>query len=154
MRKPSNWAFPSKRLIKRRRLDEYLDKAYSIYSSLRFLMHKQHPQTAYRKYAVLIGTISENCDKIKRAKWALMWYTECVISRLFPFRKGVWRCPEEKTIKDVFFGQERASEKTWSINIATRMLWKTESASMRRILKPCVKSAQNQRLKIMRCIAL
>jgi hypothetical protein len=26
-------------------------------------MHKQHPQTAYRKYAVLIGTIFENCDK-------------------------------------------------------------------------------------------
>jgi phosphoserine phosphatase len=28
-------------------------------------MHKQHPQTAYRKAAVLIGTIFENCDKIK-----------------------------------------------------------------------------------------
>jgi len=27
------------------------------------LMHKQHPQTAYRKYAILIGTIFENCDK-------------------------------------------------------------------------------------------
>ena len=27
-----------------------------------FLMHKQHPQTAYRKYAVLMGTIFENCD--------------------------------------------------------------------------------------------
>lgn len=26
-------------------------------------MHKQHPQTAYCKYAVLIGTIFENCDK-------------------------------------------------------------------------------------------
>ncbi|EFQ06596.1 hypothetical protein HMPREF9436_01906 [Faecalibacterium cf. prausnitzii KLE1255] len=26
-------------------------------------MHKQHPQTAYRKYAVLIGTIFENCDR-------------------------------------------------------------------------------------------
>ncbi len=26
-------------------------------------MHKQHPQTAYRKYAILIGTIFENCDK-------------------------------------------------------------------------------------------
>jgi len=26
-------------------------------------MHKQHPQTAYRKYAVLIGIIFENCDK-------------------------------------------------------------------------------------------
>ena len=26
-------------------------------------MPKQHPQTAYRKYAVLIGTIFENCDK-------------------------------------------------------------------------------------------
>jgi len=25
-------------------------------------MHKQHPQTAYRKYAVLMGTIFENCD--------------------------------------------------------------------------------------------
>ena len=25
-------------------------------------MHKQHPQTAYRKDAVLIGTIFENCD--------------------------------------------------------------------------------------------
>ena len=30
-------------------------------------MHKQHPQTAYRKYAVSIGTIFENCDK----KWAV-----------------------------------------------------------------------------------
>jgi hypothetical protein len=28
-------------------------------------MHKQHPQTAYRKDAVLIGTIFENCDKMK-----------------------------------------------------------------------------------------
>jgi len=28
-------------------------------------MHKHHPQTAYRKYAVLIGTIFENCDKSK-----------------------------------------------------------------------------------------
>jgi hypothetical protein len=26
-------------------------------------MHKQHPQTAYRKDAVLIGTIFENCDR-------------------------------------------------------------------------------------------
>ena len=26
-------------------------------------MHKQHPQTAYRKDAILIGTIFENCDK-------------------------------------------------------------------------------------------
>ena len=26
-------------------------------------MHKQHPQTAYRKYAVLMGTIFENCDR-------------------------------------------------------------------------------------------
>ncbi len=26
-------------------------------------MCKQHPQTAYRKYAVLIGTAFENCDK-------------------------------------------------------------------------------------------
>ena len=26
-------------------------------------MHRQHPQTAYRKYAVLIGTIFENCGK-------------------------------------------------------------------------------------------
>ena len=26
-------------------------------------MHKQHLQTAYRKYAVSIGTIFENCDK-------------------------------------------------------------------------------------------
>ena len=30
-------------------------------------MHKQHPQTAYRKYAVLIGTIYENCDKNGKA---------------------------------------------------------------------------------------
>ena len=33
--------------------------SYTIY----FLMHKQHPQTAYRKHAILIGTIFENCDK-------------------------------------------------------------------------------------------
>jgi len=30
-------------------------------------MHKQHPQTAYRKYAVSIGTIFENCDKQNRS---------------------------------------------------------------------------------------
>ena len=36
-----------------------------IYSSLRFLMHKQHSQTAYRKYAVLIGTVFKNCDNKK-----------------------------------------------------------------------------------------
>jgi hypothetical protein len=29
-------------------------------------MHKQHPQTAYRKDVVLTGTIFENCDKRKR----------------------------------------------------------------------------------------
>jgi hypothetical protein len=29
-------------------------------------MHKQHPQTAYRKDTVLTGTIFENCDKRKR----------------------------------------------------------------------------------------
>jgi len=33
-------------------------------SQFAFLMHRQHPQTAYRKYAVLIGTISEDCDKV------------------------------------------------------------------------------------------
>ena len=27
-------------------------------------MHKPHPQTAYRKYAVLIDTIFENCDNL------------------------------------------------------------------------------------------
>jgi hypothetical protein len=26
-------------------------------------MSEQHPQTAYRKYAVLTGTVFENCDK-------------------------------------------------------------------------------------------
>lgn len=26
-------------------------------------IHKQHPQTVYRKYAVVIDTIFENCDK-------------------------------------------------------------------------------------------
>ena len=30
-------------------------------------MHKQHPQTAYRKYAILIGTIFKNCDKMGRS---------------------------------------------------------------------------------------
>ena len=39
-------------------------------------MHKQHPQTAYRKYAVLIGTIFENCDK--KAKTLVM--QNCVTS--------------------------------------------------------------------------
>ena len=33
------------------------------YSKFAFLMHKQQPQTAYRKDAVLTGTIFENCDK-------------------------------------------------------------------------------------------
>ena len=36
-------------------------------------MHKQHPQTAYRKYAVLIGTIFENCDK-----WTADHYYLCL----------------------------------------------------------------------------
>jgi len=31
-------------------------------------MHKQHPQTAYRKDAVLTGTIFENCDKRNKMK--------------------------------------------------------------------------------------
>ena len=31
-------------------------------------MPKRHPQTAYRKYAVLMGTISENCDKTNNDK--------------------------------------------------------------------------------------
>ena len=31
-------------------------------------MHKQHPQTAYRKDAVLTGTIFENCDKRKTSQ--------------------------------------------------------------------------------------
>ena len=35
-------------------------------------MHKQHPQTAYRKYAVLIGTIFENCDN-KQGGTAMKW---------------------------------------------------------------------------------
>ena len=26
-------------------------------------MHRQHPQIAYRKYAILIGAIFENCDR-------------------------------------------------------------------------------------------
>jgi hypothetical protein len=47
-------------------------------------MHKQHPQTAYRKAAVLIGTIFENCDKIK--SWP-------------PAAPKVWRA--------VFFTKER-----------------------------------------------
>ena len=36
-------------------------------------MHKQHPQTAYRKYAVLIGNIFENCDK-----WTADHYYLCL----------------------------------------------------------------------------
>ena len=36
-------------------------------------MHKQHPQTAYRKYAILIGTIFENCDK-RRNHYAEQYY--------------------------------------------------------------------------------
>ena len=31
-------------------------------------MHKQHPQIADRKYAVLIGTAFENCDKTNNDK--------------------------------------------------------------------------------------
>ena len=45
----------SKRLIKRRRLDEYLDKAYSIYSSLRFYRKSRkqcNSQPAYLRYAI------------------------------------------------------------------------------------------------------
>ena len=34
-------------------------------------MHKQHPQTAYRKYAILIGTIFENCDKSSTIREAI-----------------------------------------------------------------------------------
>ena len=33
-------------------------------------MHKQHLQTAYRKYAVLIGTIFEDCDRRKLSRHA------------------------------------------------------------------------------------
>ena len=35
-------------------------------------MQKQNPQTAYRKHAILIGTISENCDKITNGEYELM----------------------------------------------------------------------------------
>ena len=31
-------------------------------------MHKQQPQTAYRKDAVLTGTVFEDCDKYKQPK--------------------------------------------------------------------------------------
>ena len=33
-------------------------------TAIRFRLH-QHPQTVYRKYAVLTGTIFENCDSIR-----------------------------------------------------------------------------------------
>ena len=42
-------------------------------------MHKQHPQTAYRKYVILIGTIFEYCDKnkplsnIQQAQFSIGW---------------------------------------------------------------------------------
>ena len=36
-------------------------------------MHKQHPQTAYRKDAVLIGTVFENCDKNKTVLIIAHW---------------------------------------------------------------------------------
>ena len=35
-------------------------------------MLKQHPQTAYRKYAALIGTIFENCDN-KQGGTVMKW---------------------------------------------------------------------------------
>jgi len=38
-------------------------------------MHKQHPQTAYRKDAVLIGTIFENCDKKETAERPFLFCT-------------------------------------------------------------------------------
>ena len=35
-------------------------------------MQKQNPQTEYRKHAILIGTIFENCDKITNGEYELM----------------------------------------------------------------------------------
>ena len=36
-------------------------------------MHKQQPQTAYRKDAVLIGTIFENCDTMSPRDPMKIW---------------------------------------------------------------------------------
>ena len=49
-------------------------------------MHKQQPQTAYRKDAVLIGTMFENCDKQKRTS-PIAFIGEvrsCFIQRMMP----------------------------------------------------------------------
>ena len=49
-------------------------------------MHKQQPQTAYRKDAVLTGTIFENCDKQKRTSPIAFTgeVRSCFIQRLMP----------------------------------------------------------------------
>ena len=45
----------------------FCHKIKTSLSQFAFLTHKQHPQTASRKYAVLIGTIYENCAKNGKA---------------------------------------------------------------------------------------
>ena len=57
-----------------------------ILQQFAFLTHKQHPQTAYRKYTVLIGTIYENCDR-NTARLLKLRYRRRERSALFLFGK-------------------------------------------------------------------
>ena len=56
-------------------------------------MLKQHPQTAYRKYAVLIGTIFENCDNKPGGtvmKWGILATGTIALTRLMYDTRMSW----------------------------------------------------------------
>ena len=64
-------------------------------------MHKQHPQTAYRKDAVLIGTIFENCDRQNSSLQAISPQFSCGSARIK--NKGpIFNCQNGGTIMAIF----------------------------------------------------
>ena len=64
-------------------------------------MHKQHPQTAYRKDAVLIGTIFENCDRQNSSLQAISPQFSCGSARIK--NKGLnFNCQNGGTIMAIF----------------------------------------------------
>ena len=64
-------------------------------------MHKQHPQTAYRKDAVLIGTIFENCDRQNSSLQAISPQFSCGSVRIK--NKGLnFNCQNGGTIMAIF----------------------------------------------------
>ena len=73
-------------------------------------MHKQHPQTAYRKYAVLIGTISENCDKSRKTPDA---QTQCS-----PWKWGALRFLLQEWEGSGWFDRNERCQRIYSCSIA------------------------------------